>query len=85
MIKNTHDTVLYLLRDDQKIVYIGTTSNLDISEKEHIRNGENFTRIAKLSVRMPVEWAKQKQTKLLSTYCGCHEGKFPKYNECAEI
>ena len=75
------DTVTYLLKDVNKIVYIGTTNDPKRRELEHLTEGKNFTQIIVTSIRMTEAGAKNKEVKLLERYRKNHKGKSPKFNE----
>lgn len=75
------DTVTYNLSDKGKVVYKGTTNDLEERKQQHKNERKRFTSIIPTSVKMTEEGAKEKESKQLETYRKSHGGKNPKYNK----
>ena len=73
------DTVNYTLRDGRKIVYIGTTNDLDRRIDEHERDGKKFTTFSS-SVKRTQDSALKHETEDLERYLR-NQGRLPKYND----
>ena len=78
---NKMDTQTYRLKDDNTIVYIGTTNDLSRRKKEHQEEGKKFTSMEKTSQLMSADSAQNLEAKQLAAYRREHEGKNPKYNK----
>ena len=76
-----YDTVTYRLYDGNEIVYIGTTNDTERREKEHKKEGKQFTKLETTSRKMTEEGAKEKEAEDLAQYRKTHEGRNPKYNK----
>ena len=77
------DTVTYLLLDKGKVVYKGTTNDLEKTEQRHKNQGKRFTSIKPTSRKITEEGAKEKEAAQLEAYRKGHGGKNPKYNKDA--
>ncbi len=78
MIRKTYN---YNLKQGSKVVYKGTTSDLEKRAKEHEADGKNFTSIQKLGRVKTENGASKEETKQLAIYRKNHGGKNPKYNK----
>jgi predicted GIY-YIG superfamily endonuclease len=54
------DTMTYELKDGKKVVYRGTTNDLERRAQEHKDTGKKFTNIVKTSPKMTENGAKKK-------------------------
>jgi len=81
MNRSKRDTVTYDLKEGSKIVYRGTTNNLERREQEHQNEGKRFSNMTPTSRRMTEEGAKKKEEKLLKTFRQSHGGRNPRYNK----
>jgi predicted GIY-YIG superfamily endonuclease len=79
--KPKRETVTYQLRNNRKVVYIGTTTDPERREQEHRAEGKRFTKLAVTSRRMTEDGAKAKRIEQLEAYRRSHDGKNPKYNK----
>lgn len=75
------DTVTYNLLDKGKVVYKGTTNDLEERKQQHKNDRKRFTSIQPTSRKMTEEGAKEKEATQLETYRKNHGGKNPKYNK----
>ena len=75
------DTFTYQLKDDNKIVYIGETNDIDATEQRHIDDSKKFSKIVKTSAKMKKETAEKREEENLRKYRNNHNGKNPKYNK----
>ena len=75
------DTYNYNLKKGNKIVYKGTTKDLDKRAAEHEVNGKDFTKIEKVGRAKTPESASKEEAKQLETYRKNNGGKNPKYNK----
>ncbi len=76
-----YTTVVYQLRDDRKVVYVGITNDPERREQEHRIEGKKFTKLVVTSRKMTEEGAKKKRAEQLEAYRRNHDGKNPKYNK----
>lgn len=74
------DTVIYELKQGNKVVYVGTTNDPERREQEHKEDGKKFSHMNVTSRRMTEEGAKKKETERIETYRK-NQGKNPKYNK----
>lgn len=70
----------YELKDGPKVVYRGQTNDLFRREKEHSRDGKEFTHIRKIGKAKTEKGARKAEKASLSTYRKNHSGHNPKYN-----
>ena len=75
------DTFNYNLKQGNKVVYKGTTNDLERREKEHLNDGKVFNKIEKVGRAKTAGSAKETEAKELETYRRNHGGKNPKYNK----
>ncbi|MCG8320411.1 MAG: hypothetical protein MI921_12975 [Cytophagales bacterium] len=61
------DTYNYNLKQGNKIVYKGTTKDLDKRKKEHEQSGKKFDRIEQIGKVKMEENAKKEQARILPT------------------
>jgi predicted GIY-YIG superfamily endonuclease len=80
MAKKPNDTQTYELKQKGKVVYKGTTNDLERREAEHKKEGKKFTKMTPTSRKMTEDGAKKKEAKELGTYRK-NQGKNPKYNK----
>ena len=73
--------VTYDLKQGNRVVYRGTTTDPDRREQEHRQEGKQFTSLVQTSRRMTEAGAMRKEAEALETYRRGHGGKNPKYNE----
>ncbi len=78
---NKRDTVTYDLVEGNKVVYRGTTNDLERREAEHRADGKKFTSARPTSRKMTEEGAKKKEAENLERYRKGHSGEGPKYNK----
>lgn len=81
MNKNKRESFTYTLNDGNKIVYIGETNDIEVTEQRHIDDGKKFTKIVKTSVKMKKDSAVDRETDNLEKFRKSHKGKNPKYNK----
>ncbi|PCJ26774.1 MAG: hypothetical protein COA97_05110 [Flavobacteriales bacterium] len=75
------DTYNYNLKHGRKVVYKGTTNDLDKRAQEHASAGKKFTHIQQVGRVKTEDGARRTETKQLSAYRGNNGGKNPKYNK----
>ena len=71
----------YALRQGRRVVYYGTTDDLDRREQEHRDEGKRFTGISSIGPKVTENTAQEREAKLLNSYRGSHRGRNPRYNE----
>jgi len=71
----------YNLKVGKKVVYKGTTNNLEKRAKQHEADGKNFSHIQKVGRAKTEEGASKTETKQLATYRKNNKGNNPKYNK----
>ncbi len=76
--RNTYN---YNLKQGHKIVYKGTTNDLEKRAKEHEADGKNFTHIQQVGRVKTEHGAKSEEARQLSNYRNYHAGFNPKYNK----
>ncbi len=76
--RNTYN---YNLKDGSKVVYKGTTTDLEKREAEHKAEGKKFTHIQKVGRVKTADSASKEESKQLATYRKNNKGKNPKYNK----
>ena len=74
------DTVTYELKQGNKVVYVGTTNDLERREQQHREDGKKFSSMKATSRRMTEDGARRKETERLATYRK-NQGENPKYNK----
>lgn len=79
--KAVRDTHNYNLKDGKKIVYKGTTNDLEKRAKEHEADGKKITHIQKVGRAKTVKGADKEETRQLKVYRSNNGGKNPKYNK----
>ncbi len=75
------DTYNYNLKQGNKIVYKGTTDNLDRRADEHLTSGKKFDKIEKVGRAKTEESARKEEARQLNAYRKNHSGNNPKYNK----
>lgn len=75
------DTNTYDLKDKGRIVYRGTTNDMERRRQEHKDEGKRFTEMTKTSPKMTAEGAQKKEEKNLETFRSRHGGNNPRYNK----
>ena len=78
---STRNTFNYNLKQGKKVVYKGTTDNLERRATEHESSGKKFTSIEKVGRVKTELGARKVEAKQLATYRKNHSGKNPKYNK----
>lgn len=79
LLTQPRDTVNYVLRDGNKIVYQGITNEYDRRIAEHERDGKKFTS-SSCSAKRTRDSALQHEAEDLERYRR-NQGKLPKYND----
>jgi predicted GIY-YIG superfamily endonuclease len=79
--KIKRDTHNYNLKSGKKIVYKGTTNDLDKRAKEHKDDGKKFTHMQKTGRVKTTDGASKEEARQLSAFRRSHGGKNPKYNK----
>ena len=74
------DTYPYVLKDKNKIVYIGITDDPKRREQEHRVERKRFTRIV-VGYPCSKETALEREQSRIRQYQGSHGGKKPRYND----
>lgn len=74
------DTYKYELRRGNKVVYVGTTKDLERRESEHKADGKDFTRMVQIGRKTTTEAAGEWESDRISTYKSNHNGQRPEYN-----
>ena len=75
------DNLNYNLKDGNKVVYKGTTNDLEKRASEHANDGKRFTHIQQVGNRKTEAGAKKEEARQLKTYRENHKGRNPKYNK----
>lgn len=78
---NKRETFNYNLKVGRKIVYKGTTNDLDKRAAEHKADGKKFTHIQQVGRIKTANGADKEETRQLSNYRKNNYGKNPKYNK----
>jgi predicted GIY-YIG superfamily endonuclease len=81
MAKTKRDTNNYNLKDGKKIVYKGTTNDLEKRASEHKADGKKFTHLQKVGKVKTANGADKEEARQLSNYRKNNGGKNPKYNK----
>ena len=74
-------TVNYNLKQGNKVVYKGTTNDLEKRAQEHRAGGKEFSNIEKVGRAKTEQGARVAEAKQLATYRKNHGGGNPKYNK----
>lgn len=75
------DTYNYNLKKGNKVVYKGTTNDLDKRAQEHRRDGKEFDKIEKVGRAKTSDGASREEARQLERYRKNHKGDNPKYNK----
>ena len=75
------DTFNYNLKQGKKIVYKGTTNNMEKRAQEHETDGKKFTQIQQVGRVKTEDGASKEELRQLATYRSNNSGKNPKYNK----
>ena len=75
------DTYNYNLKVGNKIVYKGTTNDLEAREIAHRANGKKFDSIQKVGRAKTEESASKEEARQLKIYRQNNKGNNPKYNK----
>lgn len=75
------DTSKYVLRQGNKIVYVGITNDLDRRTTEHENEGMIFTAVDKVGRQTTREAAEKWESDRIHQYQENHHGETPKYNK----
>jgi predicted GIY-YIG superfamily endonuclease len=78
---NKRDTYNYNLKDGKKVVYKGTSKDLEERSAEHKASGKKFSHIQKVGKAKTEDGASKEEAKQLATYRKYNNGKNPKYNK----
>jgi hypothetical protein len=78
MAKRTH--LNYDLKDGRKIVYRGTTNDIERRMAEHERAGKRFTHAVVQGARKTPAGARSEERASLARYRRSHRGANPRYN-----
>ena len=74
------DTSKYVLKQGNKIVYVGITDNPERREAEHNQD-KTFDKMEIVGKKSSRKSTEQWETERIQTYMKNHEGKTPKYNQ----
>lgn len=74
------DTNKYLLKQGNKVVYVGITDNPERREAEH-RQDKNFDKMELVGRKSTRDGAEQWEADRIKTYMKNHGGDTPKYNK----
>lgn len=74
------DTNKYLLKQGNKVVYVGITDNPERREAEH-RQDKNFDKMELVGRKSTRDGAEQWEAIRIETYMKNHGGDTPKYNK----
>ena len=77
----SRNTFNYNLKDGKKIIYKGTTNDLEKRANQHESDGKKFTHIQKVGRVKTEENASKEEARQLATYRKNHGGNNPKYNK----
>lgn len=75
------DTYQYLLVDENEVVYVGITDDMERREEEHRKDGKEFTDIVQEGEITTREAAEKWEEEWIATYKQNHDGQRPKYNQ----
>ncbi len=75
------DTSKYVLRQGNKVVYVGITNDLERRTAEHEREGMRFTAVDKIGRQTTREAAEEWETARINQYQENHGGETPMYNQ----
>jgi len=76
----TRNTKKYILKQGNKIIYVGITDDLDRRVKDHQKD-KDFNIVEKVGNKTTREAAKKWEEQRLETYRKSHSGKNPEYNK----
>lgn len=71
----------YELKRGRKVVYRGSTNDLERREQEHARDGKKFTHMRKVGRAKTRKGALSSEEKSLKRYRKNHGGRNPQYNQ----
>ena len=74
------DTCVYVVKNNEDIVFIGTTDCIDDAKKEHIDKDHVHTDILAVTDDMTADKAKEVCVDLMNDFVGANEGEKPLYN-----
>lgn len=74
------DTSKYVLKQGNKIVYVGITDDPERREAEH-RQDKNFDKMEIVGRKSTRDGAEQWEADRIKTYMKNHAGETPKYNQ----
>lgn len=74
------DTSKYVLKQGNKVVYVGITNDPERRETEH-RQDKNFDKMELVGRKSTRSGAQQWETDKIETYMKNHAGVTPKYNK----
>jgi len=77
----TRDTYKYRIKDGNRIVYYGTTNDLERREREHRSEGMDFTKMEKIGNITTSAAAGAWEEGEIKRYKQQHGGDRPKYNQ----
>lgn len=75
------DTFKYELYNGKRLVYVGTTNDLNRRESEHRNDGMEFTSMRKIGNATTKEAAGEWEENRIGIYKNSHGGDRPKYNQ----
>jgi len=78
---SNRNSLNYDLKRGSKVVYKGTTNNLEKRAKEHAASGKEFDRIVKIGRAKTEEGARSEEKRQLEVYRKNHGGNNPEYNK----
>jgi len=78
---NKRETFNYNLKQGKKVVYKGTTNNLEKRATEHKNSGKKFDKIEKVGRIKTESGARTTEAQQLATYRKNHRGNNPIYNK----
>ena len=74
------DTCVYVVKNKEDIVFIGTTDCIDDAKKEHVEKDHVHTDIVAVTDDMTSVKALEVYTELLNDFVVANEGQKPLYN-----
>ncbi|QQE13054.1 hypothetical protein JD969_06225 [Planctomycetota bacterium] len=74
------DTCVYVVKNQEEIVFIGTTDDIDGAEKRHIETDQQFTDVVAVTDDLTADQAHQIADDLMTDYVDANEGQTPLYN-----
>ncbi|QDU34984.1 hypothetical protein KS4_30610 [Poriferisphaera corsica] len=74
------DTCVYIVKNNEDIVYIGITEDIDGARKTHVETDQQFTDVVAVTDDLTADQADQICADLMEDYVSSNGGDTPLYN-----